>query len=451
MKSRPTWALQKKRNGWFLVWSVPKSIRDLPLFGGKRLYTKTLETGDLREAQRRRDAIIARFELMVSQAEDAPKRIRFNALLSELDQAVKDAGPDSFDVLQTPSGPVEVHSDAIHNAYDLEAAVEQGDTELADAIRVVLHGATTLADKYAITLKEAVNSFLKEQQYAAEGKVVHQSTLSRIKHGSEALLGFIGKTDILLKDLERRDVTLWVASMAGQKSDSTRMGYVAALSLVWERCYLRREVEEDSPFKNVNFKSQGDRKSYKPFTVTELATIVNRASYPLSALTKFGLVTGCRISELVRLSEADFEQTHGVHIVCIRQGKTDSAVRGIPLPQDLWLELKRCVEDKVWVGPRGSVDPARWSDAFGTLKEEALGIRNRTNGFHSLRGMTITAYQRAGVTEDITAPIVGHSKKGLTLSYGLYSAGYDYTVQLRAVEAMIASPYMQQFLTLFDK
>ncbi|WP_407706254.1 DUF6538 domain-containing protein [Aeromonas veronii] len=61
MKRRETWALQQKANVWYLVWNVPKAIRGLPMFGGRRLYTKTLQTGDLKEAQRKRDLVIPPF------------------------------------------------------------------------------------------------------------------------------------------------------------------------------------------------------------------------------------------------------------------------------------------------------------------------------------------------------------------------------------------------------
>ena len=39
MRRRETWALQQKANCWYLVWNVPKAIRGLPMFGGRRLYT----------------------------------------------------------------------------------------------------------------------------------------------------------------------------------------------------------------------------------------------------------------------------------------------------------------------------------------------------------------------------------------------------------------------------
>ncbi|MNT99889.1 hypothetical protein D3C72_2428610 [compost metagenome] len=51
----------------------------------------------------------------------------------------------------------------------------------------------------------------------------------------------------------------------------------------------------------------------------------------------------------------------------------------------------------------------------------------------------------------MTSQIVGHSKQGLTLSYGLYSSGYNYAHQLEAVEKMLAEETMSQFLKLFNK
>lgn len=453
MRSNPTWALQKRRNRWFLHWRVPKSIQDLPLFGGKAIYTKTLETGDLREAQRKRDLIIANFERLAAQAEEAPKRLRFNAYMDEIQQTIKQAA-QRLETRILPDGEEAVtDADFVFHAFDVERAVEKGDDVLIDAIRYVVQGDPQVLDKYAVTLKEAASAFIKSEKEKAEKglKAAAQATLSRVKHGAESLTAYLHKPDVLLKDIERRDVTLWLASLAGEKSDSTRTGYLAALSLVWEARYLLRDVDGDNPFKNARFQSVGDQQSYEPFTLEEMAAIVEKASPELKSLTKFGLVTGCRLGEIIRLQAGDFEISQGVHLIRIRKGKTASAVRAFPLPLHLWEELKECVTANLWALGNSTQVSVRWSQRFGKLKMAAIGAEGESKGFHSLRGMAITAYQRAGVPEDVTAPIVGHGTKGLTLSYGLYSSGYDYSRQLQAVEAMLASDYMSQFLKLFNK
>ncbi len=452
MKRRETWALQQKANVWYLVWNVPKAIRGLPMFGGRRLYTKTLQTGDLKEAQRKRDLIVANFDRLVAQAEEAPKRLKFNAYIEEIQQAVREAEQRIETVLLPDGQEVEVESESLYHAYDLESAIERGNEELADAIRQAIHGDLKVSDKYAITLKEASEAFIKsEKAKAAKGlKAAAPATLSRAKHAADSLAAFLGRPAVLLKDVERRDVTLWLGSLAGNKSDSTRVGYLSALSLVWETSYLTRSVEGDNPFKSAGIKSTGDSQSYAPFTVEELAQIIEKATPELRMLTKFGLITGCRLSEIIGLQADSFEVSQGVPLVRIKAGKTANSIRAFPLPVALWEELRLCVVGNLWPVPK-SKNPHGWSSKFGKLKEAATGARDRTKGFHSLRGMAITAYQRAGIPEDVTAPIVGHGTKGLTMSYGLYSSGYDYSHQLQAVEAMLASDYMSQFLKLFNK
>lgn len=452
MRRRETWALQQKANGWYLVWNVPKAIRGLPMFGGRRLYTKTLQTGDLKEAQRKRDLIIANFDRLVAQAEEAPKRLRFNAYIEEIQQAIREA-EQRIEAVVLPGGQeVVVEPEGLHHAYDVEAAIARGDEELADAIKLALHGELEVGDKYAITLQEASKAFIEsEKAKAAKGlKAAAPATLSRAKHAAESLASFLGRPAVLLKDVERRDVTLWLGSLAGNKSDSTRVGYLSALSLVWESCYLTRSVEGDNPFKSAGIKSTGDSQSYAPFTPEEMAQIVEKAPHDLRMLTKFGLITGCRLSEIIGLQADSFEISQGVPLVRIKAGKTANSIRAFPLPLGLWEELRQCVVGNVWPVPK-SKNPHGWSSKFGKLKEAATGVRDRTKGFHSLRGMAITAYQRAGIPEDVTAPIVGHGTKGLTMSYGLYSSGHDYSRQLEAVETMLASAYMSQFLKLFNK
>ncbi|WP_253264853.1 DUF6538 domain-containing protein [Aeromonas media] len=121
MKRRETWALQQKANVWYLVWNVPKAIRGLPMFGGRRLYTKTLQTGDLKEAQRKRDLIVANFDRLVAQAEEAPKRLKFNAYIEEIQQAVREAEQRIETVLLPDGQEVEVESECLYHAYDLES------------------------------------------------------------------------------------------------------------------------------------------------------------------------------------------------------------------------------------------------------------------------------------------------------------------------------------------
>ncbi|WP_235633906.1 tyrosine-type recombinase/integrase [Aeromonas veronii] len=450
-RRRETYALQLKSGRWYLHYSVPKILQPLPHFRGKTIYVKTLETSDLREAIIKRDAALAQFKLLADQMAQEPKRSRFNAMIEEIQEAVRASQQKLPTTIWQGNESAEIIHEDLYDAYDVENSLARGDEVEADAIRYVLEGEKGIAAKYELTLREAVNAYLNFDSKQDPAKRADPATLSRMRNAANSLCEFMRKKDPRISTIERRDVTLWLQSLEEVKRDSTRVGYLSALSLLWEWCYLHKNASGDNPFKNANVRSTGGSQSYEPFTVEEMVKILKHSDHAMKTLSKFGLLTGCRIGELVALTDEDFEVNNGVHLVRIRQGKTANSIRAIPLPAAMWAELKEIVIAGVWVGNRGSKAAGVSSHKFGRLKGKALGNRDRTKGFHSFRGMTITAYQRAGVPEDVTAAIVGHSKKGLTMSYGLYSSGYDYKHQLQAVEGMIASPYMQQFLSLFTE
>ena len=58
---------------------------------------------------------------------------------------------------------------------------------------------------------------------------------------------------------------------------------------------------------------------------------------------------------------------------------------------------------------------------------------NKLKGFHSFRHMYITAMERAGIEENVTAQIVGH-ERGKTMSYGYYSKGHELKKLKEAVD-----------------
>lgn len=437
--ARPTWALQKKAHVWYLSWAVPKSIQCLPTFSGRRVYTKTLKTGDLREAQLRRDSIIASFGPHLLEAEAnaaATAAQKFSQYLVGL-RASLSGTPAAGTPTVTPAVP---HTVAPVSPPPKKPSPKPTKPAPKPAPKRKPRG---------VTVQAAATEFLKEaERRAAQGKPVTDGTLSRVRNASVGLVEFTGKQR--LAEIERRDVTLWIASLAGEKSDNTRKKYLSAMSLVWGHCYLLRMVDGDNPFKNTGFKATGDLQSYEPFSQQEVAGIVRESDTALRVLVKFGLITGCRLGEIVGLREDDFEIEDGVHVLRIRAGKTSSAIRSLPLPRALWEELRAHVVGRLWYLQSGDTNASQWSNKFGVVKARVTGSRDRVKGFHSLRGMAITGYQRAGIPEDVTAPLVGHSTKGLTLSYGLYSSGHTLPHQLQAVEAMLAGEYIQQYLALFE-
>ena len=67
---------------------------------------------------------------------------------------------------------------------------------------------------------------------------------------------------------------------------------------------------------------------------------------------------------------------------------------------------------------------------FGRLKK-SLGFPDK-KVFHSIRKTVVTLLEDAGVSENLTADIVGHEKPRIT--YGLYSGGHSIERMKEAIE-----------------
>lgn len=431
--------LLQRGSMWYIRWPVPPSLRNLAIFNGKALHIKTLKTTDLYEARYLRDLFLAKYSGDVTAALANLRRQTFLEAYREATEARREvearlpylSDEEALDAL-----------DGLESAFNAEARNDRGDHIRADAYLAALHGKEIIREQYALTLKDAAWDFIK----AHDGKIPH-STISRVKKGSENLINFIGRDGVKLKDITNRQVTRWIDSI-GSLRDNTRAGYLAALHKMWYWHWLEERVEGVSPFKGNKMTRKGDESSYQNFTVEEVAGLVYLASPAMKEMMRYALITGCRLSELVNLTPANFT-TGEVFAVQIFEGKTKAATRTIPLPKEIWEAFKQCVDSGMFSA--SSVDT--WSHRFGTLKEKVTGERNKVKTFHSFRHMTSTAYERAFPRdENSTSVLIGHkSKRGDTMTYGLYSEGLSLQQYQEFVEGMIASPYMQQFLSLFNE
>ncbi|MNK90232.1 site-specific tyrosine recombinase XerD [compost metagenome] len=431
-------SLLLRGNTWYIHWNVPTALRNNPHFKGKKIYSKTLQTKDVYEARKMRDLLVSKFRAMADLSTTYAARRAFISHLAEASKAVEETkqkliyldGEKAFNAW-----------DDLESAFNVAAVIEKGDFTRADAYLVAIHDKPEVAEKYTITLKDAVWDFLK----AHEGKIA-TATISRTKRATESLIKAIGQKDVKLKDVTSRQVTRWIKAISTEFSDSTRSGFLAALNKMWFWTWEHEHVDGVSPFKGIKMERQGDGTSYQEFTGKELQAIIARAEPAVLLLMRFGLITGCRVSELVGLTPASFSVVDGVHVVQIFKGKTDAAARMIPLPVPMWNELKAVVVAGTWEGRTSAI----WASRFGETKEKVTGRRDRDKVFHSFRHMAATAYEREHIEERITSVLLGHkNKRGESMSYGLYSAGLSPKQYLEAVEKMLAGEYMQSFLRLF--
>ncbi len=429
--------LVKKANRYYIHWNIPKDVRHL--FDGLAIYSRSLKTDNLGQAIMRRDQLLTELEGIVRKARVNPERQQFLALVKEIRKAAGEP-------------PIEQDEENIEEAWstELQVAIEKGDTVRADAIRAAMgwEDAEGIEAKYGITLMEAAKLYTETTEESLD-----PSTLSRLNLAPVSFASFLKLKDIHLADIDKRDVIAWVLECAKDKAPRTVKAYATCLSMVWDWAYRSKEVSGENPFKDLDIRLTSSGTKRTAFTVEQVAALLEDAGPAMYSLMKFALVTGCRLGELVTITAEDFHETDGVHYFTIKDGKTANAARNVPLPVSLWEELKAVVESELWTRTETRTRPSSaqyWSVMFQKHKDAVLG-EQCSAVFHSFRKMAATGYQRAQVFEGIAAGILGHSRKGLTLSYGLYATGFELQQQLEAVEKMLAGEYMQSFLNLFNK
>jgi len=153
----------------------------------------------------------------------------------------------------------------------------------------------------------------------------------------------------------------------------------------------------------------------------------------LADLITLGAYTGARIEELCSLKI----ESIGDRSFKIEDSKTAAGVREVPVHAALLPLLERLREapggdgfllSRLTLNKYGDRSNAI-GKRFGRLKA-GMGFGEK-HVFHSLRKTLVTLLEDAGVSENLTADIVGHEKPRIT--YGLYSGGASLATKAEAL------------------
>lgn len=415
--------LKLRYNTWHFQKRVPKSLK--PLYPDTEVIVKSLDTGDIREARHKRDIFLGqlRQQEALMREQSNPKQ-RFQKYVEELTQVVKDPFHSEDDITWC-------------EVLDPETRRKTDDPEYVEAFKVVAQGKTS-SEKYGTTLQETLRHFIrvsKQDDNHTEG------TRSRYEKTVKSFLWYLNVDDVMLNDIERSKVFDFIDHQRESKSGATVQGELSRLKTLWEHAYSRAWVSGDNPFEKHKIKTASEVTAHKQsFTKEELQALIkvmHGESVSMQLFTLFGLYTGARISEVVKIRLDEIVDDDGVLIAGIAQqekGKTKAASRWIPVPKQC-RELLQVVQKEATES--GSLylfhdlitlsKPDRPAyhvgKEFGKLKHKHITQRS-DKGFHSFRVMMATCLERAGVLEAKAAYLLGHSVKGLSLSYGLYSKGY---------------------------
>jgi integrase len=185
--------------------------------------------------------------------------------------------------------------------------------------------------------------------------------------------------------------------------------------------------------------SKAKKESWKPYSKKELEHIYlaaqAMADTDLVDLIYLAAHSGARIEELcsLEIELIDLEN----RCFEIEDSKTEAGYRIVPIHSAAIHLITRLIEKSKNSYLFGELTKNKYDDRsnaigkrFGRLKKK-LGY-GRLHVFHSIRKTFSTELERGGITENISADIVGHEKQ--TITYGLYSGGTSLEQKREAVE-----------------
>jgi integrase len=408
--------LKPRGNIWWYQRRVPKHL--INHYPDQSFIQVSLDTADIREARRKRDILNGELESKAYRANASSEGHRFRELVREMERDRKNH-PDEWDLAVFPE------------------LLEQQGRKLELEAYMTVNGARDFSGKYKMRMSEAVQMWKEDW-----GKGKTEDTLQKVdkavaEFGKFCFKHFdwIDQADVALEDISKKMVYQYIKYLEKSYKKATVQAKISRLKVVWEFAETMEEVQGTNPFTGHKYSSAEEHQTEKrePFTNDEMAVIRShkweKPVYKL--LVDLGIYSGCRISELCNLKKKHVVVDEGIIAINIEKGKTKAATRTVPLPdfigEQLLEHIKNKQDDDLVIGI-GSKTASR---TFSNFKTKHV-TSNNLKGFHSFRHMYITAMERAGIEENVTAQIVGH-ERGKTMSYGYYSKGHELKALSHAV------------------
>ena len=206
-----------------------------------------------------------------------------------------------------------------------------------------------------------------------------------------------------------------------------------------------RGLIETNVFQGLRIRGEVDepRRPWTPEEIGRVRTLMADTP-PALNLLQLLYMTGMRRSEAAQLRHSDIEtvQVDGEsrQFIHVRESKTRAGIRTIPVHRELAPLVEAMMHD-------ASDDNAFLLDCGGDYKGRETnivakirvamrgeGLTYRGLVLHGLRNTFATLLEQAGVSEDVSADIMGH--KRTTITYGLYSGGTSINQRFEATDRL---------------
>lgn len=356
-------------NKWFLRVTVPQKVRHR--FDSKKVLVRSLETHDIKEARRLRgnpDAL---------KDGDVLKELRFNFELASRDaerfrqeelaaiqrKHLRKRRTDRWGMTETRTAKEQAEFER-----DKARAYELGSPEIAESLGVPLPKGTPLDSNEA--------DFLQP---------LEPKTRIQYKHSLKILRGFLrseGKPEAIESVDGKMAVAFRKLLISQEMHRKTAAAHLSANRSRWQFLINEQIIEPPNPWVGISMPrpKRGSEPPRRPYTDAELeALFQGDPGQPLFDIMTLLLLTGLRRGEPMAMKVGAYKDGW----FTLREGKTASAVRRVPVPK-----LIRPALDKMLKGR----DPGEY------LFNEESKAKNQSRG--NLIGQQYLRYRRnVGVTD----------------------------------------------------
>jgi hypothetical protein len=317
--------LKLRGRTWFVCVQIPQRLRRAA--DGKWAYVKTLNTRDINEAERLKHAHVAEFKRRIKQLEnhdEDPDRELFEKALAFKDAIQRNAGR-YVEIDGDPERREDLDDWWLSEALDeAKAFVEEHGEEKAESfMRVVKGKATFIRDVYPRWLDETGP---KPKQRDAHSKTLRD------------YMKWAGQR-ITVEETDRKKAGAYISHLKSARAlaPKTVEHYRSSLSTLWAWLEEKGITDLANPWLR--------HRSIRPTVLTkrkrlfdaQLVSLLSgsydtpRYRQVLADLLRLALVTGCRLEELCALKKADVLKHRDGYWFSIPQGKTEAAIRQVPL------------------------------------------------------------------------------------------------------------------------
>jgi len=433
--------LLKRKQTWYVRKRIPPSLSHVL---GTEIQ-RTTGTRDLDEARRRRWAILADIQRQIDFARERAGSVPGSADWIKAEarailQSVRDGETEqdtadhvAIDYLLSELVKLKGYKlDAHGHPIITDEKVSQAVTGAAE----LLSGGPDL-----IRLSDAIAEYLSKKAH------LRPSTLKSKARRLNAFRDWSG--DKAVRVIAPLDAGQYISEVLLTRTDTSKTSEDTINTLgaffKWAR---RRGYTETNPFEGQTEDVKGSTRGgvvfkRRPWAPDELAAMLEGLSTGqpmdtrLRSLLAIGAYSGMRLNEICATELADVHETY-IHL---REGKTDSSIRDVPIHPTLLPLITRLRKESTDSYLVSGLNPGGEDGKRSHYASKRLGVRQRSlkvvdmyvypNGrqcnridFHALRKTFNTAMQREGVPMEVRKAIIGHASSEENIeAYTTYDPG----------------------------